>query len=73
MGLAVRIVNRIFRFARGIFQLAFNLLCHAFHLERRIASPFAGLSPGASHHFVDRALHSICVHRSTSMGKFLEI
>ncbi len=45
------------------FQCALDLLSNAFDLERGIACQLAGLTPSASHHFVDSSFDSILIHR----------
>jgi hypothetical protein len=55
-----------------MFNLAFYLLNHAFHLELSIPSQLARFALGASCHFVDCSLNLIFVHRSTSVESICE-
>lgn len=50
-----------------IFDLALRLLGKALDLEWRITGQPANLALGASYQFVYRSLHSILIHRSTSV------
>jgi hypothetical protein len=59
-GFMVFLLDRILRLAPGILDFAFRLLSYAFDLEMH---KMATLVLGASHHFVDRAFHSILIHR----------
>jgi hypothetical protein len=65
------ITHRIFRLAPGIFNLALCLLNHSFNLKLRIACQRTRFALGASRNFVDRSLHSILIHSSTSLERTL--
>src|SRR5580658_1135671 len=66
-GSPIGLNDRIFRLAPGAFKLALDLLSNAFNPERCVAGQFTRLLPCAPSKFVDSALHSVLIHRPTSV------
>ncbi len=61
------ITSCILHLAPGLFDLALNLLRGTFCLSPGVVGPFAGLTLGASNRIINRTLHGVFVHCSTSM------
>jgi len=61
-GIIVGIANRILRLADNRLNFTLDLLNGAFNLGPGVAGQVSGLPLCASHHLVDRALHSLLVH-----------
>jgi hypothetical protein len=65
-GVIVGIASRILRLADDRLNFALDLLNGASNLGPGVAGQVSGMPLCASHHFVNRALHSLLVHFSTS-------
>jgi hypothetical protein len=63
----VRTPGGIFDIANGFLNFALDLLRSAVYLGASVASPLANLTFCTSCRIVDSALHSVLVHRSTSV------